>query len=799
MTERIRKMIEEIKNVKAPICTKKFELASEVLKKNRDATPWMKRVLPLVEWMNKLPIFIPEGHLLVGEGASKPYGIELSHEYGMWSEEELEEMYAECNAWCFLEKEDYEFCKRYIADENKVITQSLPGRAADYIFEDERLAAIQTTVFGWKDKESGVKQSLFGNSSMGNFPNIMLVVPLYERIIQEGAQKIIDICKEKLKKISYADSEYLEKVDFWKGIILTYEAWIHFANRYAQLAEDMSQKEKDKERANELAIIADICRRVPQYPARTFREALQAFWFTWIMMGCPTNSAGRFDQYMYPYYKADMEEGRITKEEALELLENMKVKTQYFRSVRGSQTRAASSGGANWFNFTIGGVDQNGEDATNDLTYLMLEASRETMLPNHTLSLRVHEKTPEELMKKALELIKTGIGMPTLVSDKEYIKFFINHGMSIEDARNYALSGCLDGNIPGKTRIVGGGFINNMHLFDIFLHNGFSRSAGKMAGIKTGNPSDFATFEEFKEAFYRQHRYLIERIGDISNITGNVNRKFNQDPFLSGIMEGCIEDGKELTNRKYEPFDNFTMFSTCGAINVCDAMAAIKLLVYDEKKYTMQDVMQAIDHNWEGYEDMHKDFIKAPKYGNNIDYVDDIVTEYYDRYIEDIERCPTPYGHMIGAGISITMHQLEGKRTPASADGRYDAEILADGSTSPSHGCDIHGPLAVFSSAMKIHQDKYNATLLNMKFHPTALKSDSDLMKLASAVKVYLTHGGKQVQFNVVDGAVLREAQKHPEDYKDLIVRVAGYSAYFTNLSKMIQDEVIQRTGYQNV
>ena len=799
MTERIKKLVEEVKKARAPICTKKFELASEILKKNRDATPWMKRVLPLVEWMNKIPIFIPDEHLIVGEGASKPYGIELSHEYGMWSEAELEDMYAECNAWCYLEEEDYNYCKRYIADKDKVISESLPSRSAEYIFDNEKLAAIQTTIFGWKDKESGIAQSLFGNSSMGNFPNIMLAVPLYERIINEGACSIIEKCRQQLKNVNYADPECLDKIDFWKGIIMTYESWINFANRYADLAEKMADEEENAVRAKELQDISKICRRVPQYPARTFREAIQAFWFTWIMMGSPTNSAGRFDQYMYPYYKADIENGCISPDEALELLENMKVKAQGFRSVRGSQTRAASSGGANWFNFTIGGVDKDGRDATNDLTYLMIEASRETMLPNYTISLRVHEKSPDRLLKKALELIKTGLGMPTLVSDKEYIQFFLDHGTSIQDARNYALSGCLDGNIPGKTRIVGGGFINNMHLFDIFLHNGFSRSGRKMAGIQTGNPWEFETFEEFKTAFYKQHKYLMTRIGEVSNITLNANRKYNQDPFFSGLMEGCLEDGKELTNRKFEPFDNFTMFSTCGAINVCDAMAAIKLLIYDQKKYTMYEVMDALDHNWKGYEQMHQDFVKAPKYGNNDDYVDSIVVDYYKRFVEDMEANPTPYGHAIAAGISISMHQLEAKRTYASADGRYDMEILADGSTSPSHGCDTHGPLAVFLSAMKIDQHRYNATLLNMKFHPSALKTENDLMKLAAATRTYLTNGGKQVQFNVVDRETLIAAQEKPEEYNDLIVRVAGYSAYFTNLSKMIQDEVIQRTGFENM
>ena len=800
MTERIKRLLAAVKAARAPICTKKFELASQVLKDHRDATPWMKRVLPLVEFLDKMPVFIPEDHLIVGEGASKPFGIELCYEYGMWSEQQLEEMYAECSSWCYLPEEDYDFCRRYIADENKVITESIPSRSAHYIFQNDALAAIQTSgVVGWKDKETGIAQSLYGNSSMGNFPNVSLAVPLYERILNEGARSIIDKCKQRLTQVDYADAECLDKIDFWNGIILVYEAWIRFANRYGDLAEKMAQEEKERIRSRELSEIARICRRVPEYPATNFREALQAFWFTWIMMGSPTNSAGRFDQYMYPFYREDLKQDQITPEEALELLENMKIKTQAFRSVRGSQSRDGSSGGANWFNFTIGGVDKDGKDATNDLTYLLIEASRETMLPNHTLSVRIHENTPELLLKKSLELVKTGLGMPALVSDREYIDFFVEHGVPLEDARNYALSGCLDGNIPGKTRIAGGGFVGNMQLLDIFLHNGYSRFGNHMAGIATGEPWEFKTFDAFMEAFYKQHKYLISRLGQISNIGLLANMKYNQDPFFSALMEGCLEDGKELTNRKFEPFDNIIMISMCGAINVCDALAAIKLLIYDEKKYTMRELMDALDNNWSGYEQMRRDFKKAPKYGNNNDYVDTIVADYYRHFAEDIEACATPFGHSIAAGISITIHQMEAKRTYASADGRTDLEILSDGSTSPEHGCDTNGPLAVFASAMKIDQSLYNATLLNLKFHPTALRTESDLLKLAAATKTYLTNGGKQVQFNVVDRAALLAAQEKPEEYRDLIVRVAGYSAYFINLTKMIQDEVIQRTGYESV
>ncbi len=800
MTERIERLLAAVKAARAPICTKKFELASEVLKKNQAATPYMKRVLPMVEFLDKLPIFIMDDDLFVGEGASKPYGIELCYEYGMWGEDELEAMYAECANWCYLPEDDYEFCKRYLADPDKAISKPITAYWADYVFENPELGAILTSgVGGWKDKETGVSQTLYGNTSMGNFPSCVLAAPLHERILKHGAQAIIDFCRKKLANPDYTKEDILDRLDFWKGIIMVYEAWIRFANRYADLALEMSKKETNEVRAKELAEISEICRRVPQYPARNFREAMQAFWFTWIMMSSPTNPGGRFDQYMYPYYKADLEAGLITPDEALELLENLKIKTHRFRSVRGSQCRDGSSGGANWFNFTIGGVDADGNDATNDLTYMMLEATKETMLPNHTLSVRVHENTPTELLMKSMEVIRTGIGMPCMASDREYIEFFVDHGMDIRDARNYALTGCLDGNIPGKTRICDGAFIGNTQLLDIFLHNGYSRFGEHMAGIETGDPCSFETFEEFRDAFYKQHSYLISRRVSIANLQKAAISKYNADPFVSALMEGCLEDGKELTNRKFEPFDNVLMFSMCGAMNVGDSLAAIKYWIYDKKKYTMAQLIDAIDHNWENYEEMRLDFKKAPKYGNNDDYVDLIVADYYRQFAQDIEAGKTCYGNSIAAGISITIHQMEAKKTKASPDGRLDWEILADGSTSPTHGCDTHGPLAVFASAMKIDQSAYNATLLNLKFHPAALKTDEDLMKLAMATKVYLTNGGKQVQYNVVDRKTLEEAQVKPEEHKDLIVRVAGYSAYFTNLTTMIQNEVINRTGHENM
>ncbi len=795
MTERIERLIRDVREARAPICTQKFQIASEVLKENRDASPWWKRVLILEAYLDRMPVYIPEDELIVGEGASKRYGVELNYEFGMWSTEELAGMQEECT-WCRLDDEELAFCKAYNDDPDKVVAQSLQGICADYYKHDPALLGVLFSgLKGWKSLEDGVKMTAWGNGGIGHFPNVSLAVPLYERVLHEGATGIIARCKEQLSKVSYAEVDCLEKIDFWQGLIRVYEAWIRFANRYADCAEQ-DAKTAEPARAAELRRIAEICRNVPANPARNFREAIQACWFTWIMMPSPTNSVGRFDQYMYPYYKADLAHGELTREDALELLENLKTRSEAIVAIRGSQTRGGSSGGARWYNYTIGGVDADGNDATNDLTYLLIEASMETQLPNHTLTLRVHENTPPALMQKAMELVKTGIGMPAFVSDREYIRFFTEHGVPLEDARNYAISGCLDGNIPGKTRIAGGAITSNPEILDIFLHNGVSRFSGKQAGIDVGDPCSFATFEDFKAAFYRQQEYLLQKLAQICNITIMVDAKYNMDPFYSGLMEGCIEEGKELVNRQFKPFDNINMISMVGGINVVDSLAAIKYWIFDKKKYTVAELLTAIDANWEGYEQMRRDFQSAPRYGNNDPYVDEIATDYYDCFASQIEACPTQFGHCITAGISVSTHQMTGKRLGASPEGRKAGEIMADGSTSPEQGADHNGPLALFGSAMKIHQNRYNATLMNQKFHPSALKTPEDMQKLALATKTYLTNGGKHVQYNVTDLETLLDAQKHPELHKDLIVRVAGYSAYFINLTPLVQKEVIDRTGY---
>ncbi|MBO7739427.1 MAG: hypothetical protein J6S18_03565, partial [Oscillospiraceae bacterium] len=609
---------------------------------------------------------------------------------------------------------------------------------------------------------------------------------------------VIDEAKECIKNLRYTSGDSIKKRNFWEAVIIVFEAWIRFVHRYADLAEKMAAEETDIVRRTELTEMARICRKVPEYPAENFREALQSFWFTFLMaLPSPTTSAGRFDQYMYPYYRSDIDAGRITDDEVLELLEIMKCKVMKINRVSGKANRAKNAGMAKWYNWTLGGVKADGSDATNELTYLLLEASKDTLLPHFTVTLRVHKNTPDELMKKALEVVRSGIGMPAFVGDESYINFFTNNGMTLENARDYCMTGCVDGNIPFRSRTQVVTFFIIAQAFDVFMHNGFCRHTKENVGIESGDFTMMESFDEFYSAFEKQFKYLLSMAAERNNVELIIQRDLFPDPFRSALMENGVADGKDLLDKTFA-IENCSCLGAVGGVNVGDSLCAVKKLVFDEKKYTMEQLLDALDSNWEGYEDMRRDFIKAPKYGNNIDEADLMVAKVYKLFADTCAENSTAYGgHVTPNAISISAHQPGGAVTGATPDGRRSGDILADASLSPDHGKDVRGPIAVFQSAMKVDQDPYQGTLMNMKVHPTAIKTDADLMKLGSMIKTYLTHGGKHIQFNVVDRAEMEDAKVHPENHSDLIVRVAGYSAYFTRLPESIQDEVINRSQQQ--
>ncbi len=794
MTERVKRLREALRVDKFPICTEKAQIIMESYIRNEGRPPIIRRAQATADYLDKKSIYIDDDELIVGNIASKHMGMEAGSNGPAWPDDDLDDLLAGGQIT--------------ISDEDRKILRSMDeywlgkGKTQDErqgsYYDDERLWPFIKKGFlcpPWKRKDQGRGQGAAGVGwGLGMGPTC-LILPDYAKVIHEGLGKVIKEAEEELKNIRYYDADSVYKADFLKATLIVFPAIIRLAKRYSALAKKMALEEKDEKRKAELLEIAETCNWVPENPARTFREGVQSFFFYWIMVASGTTPGGRFDQYMYPLYKKDIEEGRINDDEVLELLECLRIKIMQLNFVGGGKgQREKWAGMARWHNFIIGGCDKDGKDATNPLSYLLLEAARDCQTPHPTLTVRVSSQTPRELMIKALEVVRTGIGMPAFISEDGYINFLVNEGVDIREARDFGIAGCLDVQLPGKSRNNAFGMFIVPLVLELALNNGRDPKTGDLLGIETGEFKDFKTYEDFLNAFKKQLEHIMGQIAEEHNILLIAQRDMFPDVVHSALLEDGIKVGKDGLNRKMM-FENGSAINMVGMVNTVDSLAAIKKLVYDEKKITAEQLKAALDANWEGYEDIQKMCKECPKFGNDDDYVDSIAVDMWETYSQIARSFNSVFdSHVIPTAISITAHAPGGALCGATPDGRYAGETFADGSLSPVQGMDKNGPTAVLRSAMKIDQDKFMATLLNMKFHPSALKDESDLEKLANMIKAYFANKGKHIQFNVVDRETLIKAKKDKEKYRDLIVRVAGYSAYFVTLTPKVQDEIIART-----
>jgi pyruvate formate-lyase/glycerol dehydratase family glycyl radical enzyme len=778
-----------------PLCVEKITLLGESYAATRGEPTVLRRGKALAHVLDNIPIFIEPGEIIVGNVASEPMGMEIDPDYGLWSHDEIESLRADG----FTLSEDDE--KRLYEVYRTVDWETLIGEESQIFWPDERMRPFMKSgvvLPPWKGKIEGGGGG-YAQGGMGLGPGFLLMCVDFETALSKGARGMIHDAEEALARLDSTNAEDAAKADFLTATVLAYEALIRFAGRFAALADELARTESEPARAEELRQIAERCRRVPEYPAEGFRDALQFFWFLFLLVTpSPTAAAGRFDQYMYPYYRDDLEAGRITRDEAVELLVLLRIKDMQLNRTSGTSNRKKNAGLAKWHNFTIGGVTSDGEDATNDLTYLLLDAAEESGLPHYTLTLRVHPGTPDELLNRALEVVKTGLGLPAFVGDDSYIRYFVDNGVDIRSARQYVLTGCLDANIPAESRTYALGMFVVPLVFDIFMHNGMDPNTGERVGLETGQFTSFQSYDDLLEAFKRQLAYFMGLAAERNNVEIGVSERLFPDPFRSSLMYRGIGDAQDLF-KKSMPFENAAVLNPIGMVNVGDSLAAIKKLVFDEGRVSLADLQQALEADWIGYEELQDLCLEAPKYGNDDDSVDVIVADLYRFWAETTLTFRTPYGApQQPTAISITSHQPGGALTGATPDGRHAGEILADGTMSPMQGRDTSGPTAVLRSAMKIDQHPYQATLLNMKFHPTALESEADRRKLGALIKTYFAKGGKHIQFNVVDSRELRAAQKEPDKHRDLVVRVAGYSAYFVQLPDTVQEEIIRRSEHSS-
>ena len=653
-----------------------------------------------------------------------------------------------------------------------------------------------------------METGVFGMEGKLNAGDAHLAVN-YERILKDGLRGYEKRVKEYKASLDLTDPESIDKYCFYNAVLIVLEAVRNFANRYSVLAQNLAEKELNQERKIELLEISRICSKVPYEPAETFREAVQSVWFIQLILQIESNghslSYGRFDQYMYPYYNRDIKNGTIKESEALELLTCLWIKTLTINKVRSQAHTLSSAGSPMYQNVTIAGQTIDKKDAVNDLSFLVLKSVAQTRLTQPNLTVRYHKNINKHFLDECVEVMRLGFGMPALNNDEIIIPSFMDWQVKEEDAYNYSAIGCVETAVPGKWgyRCTGMSYINFPRMLLCTMNNGVDLTSNKRFTKGYGYFTEMESYEELLKAWDKTIREITRYSVIVENVIDKASERDVPDILCSALTDDCIARGKTI--KEGGAVYDFISGLQVGIANMADCLAAIKKLVYEEKKITKQELWDAILDDFSSPENkkIQEMLIReAPKYGNDDDYVDQLIVEAYDSYIEEIEKYPNtrynrgPIGGIRYAGTSsISANVGQGMSTMATPDGRNAFEPLAEG-CSPAHNSDKNGPTAVFKSVSKLRTNKITGgVLLNQKMTPQMLSTEENRQKLELLIKTFFNRlHGYHVQYNIVSKETLIDAQKHPEKHKDLIVRVAGYSAFFNVLSKKTQDDIIGRT-----
>jgi formate C-acetyltransferase len=620
----------------------------------------------------------------------------------------------------------------------------------------------------------------------------------YDKTLKKGLKGILADVEAAEAKLDVGEDGALDRYYFYQAAKLVLNGMMMLAQRYATLARDMAKTEKNTARKKELTEIAEVCDWVPANPARNFREAIQAYWFTmlgiWLEApGVLNNPPVTFTRLLCSYYHQDKTAGKLTEEEAIELIQFFFLQCNRLATIlpphgfRLSQTRLGLQLG-------LGGYTPDGGDATNDLDYLVLEAQHRIQMPEPLVNIVYHDKVPEDLLLKCVDLIRTGIGQPAFHNGRIAVeRHLLHNGAPLELARSFGIAGCVQSAIPGYMDGYWYIRLNVAKMIELALENGKDPLTGIELGLQTGDANTFKTYDEFYQACVKQLQYFMPLSHDASRIVWNLVRNF-PTPFGSMFVNDCVEKGKDVSagGARFSFGDGVCLI---GAVDAANSLAAIKKLVYDDKKITMGQLRRALAANFEGYEEMERMCLAAPKFGNDDEYADSFVRGIYDLCFDLTPKVDHLGQPVMPSAYSVAAHTAFGEYTGALPNGKRARIALTDASVSAQVGTDKNGPTALVKSAAKVLDGvKYSSTHFNMKFHPTALKGDESARKLLSLIKTYFDLGGYHVQFNCVSSKTLKDAQLHPQNYKELIVRVAGFSAYFVHLDKDLQDEIINRT-----
>lgn len=831
-TLRIQKLIDNLYAVTPEIEAERALLITESYKKTEAFPMVIRRAKALENILSKMNIVIREDELIVGNLTTKPRATQVFPEFSnKWLLDEFETL-AKRKGDVFLISED---TKKKLREVFEYWDGRTTNELATELMFPETKAAMDAGVF-----------------TVGNyyFNGVGHISVDYAKVLETGFNGIIAEVEAAKANAKKCDPDYIKKNYFLDSVLITSKAVIKFSQRFAEEARRIATQTTDPRRQKELLQIAANCEHVPANPARNFYEALQSFWFVQAVIQIESNghsiSPMRFDQYMYPYYKKDISEGILSLEEAQEYLDCLWVKFNDVNKVRDEASTKGFGGYPMFQNLIVGGQTPDGRDATNELSFACLEATAHTKLPQPSISIRSWNKTPDELMYKAGEVTRLGLGMPAFYNDEVVIPSLVSRGITLDDARDYGIIGCVEPQKGGKTEgWHDAAFFNMAKVLEVTINNGVID--GKQLGLKTGEFTSYSNFEEFLAAYRKQMEYFVELLANADNSVDLAHGERAPLPFLSSMVDDCIGKGKSL--QEGGAVYNFTGPQGVGVANVGDSLMAMKKLVFEEKKVTLAELKEALDTNFGTQEkplqqttgldqltqetlvevikklilednNISLDELKkvtnlkvdlgvngdqeylrtmlengAPKYGNDINEVDNLAREAALIYCREVEKYRNPRGGSFQPGLyPVSANVAMGAQTGATPDGRKAGEALADG-VSPVSGRDKKGPTAAANSIAKLdHHIASNGTLFNQKFHPSAISGQTGLENLSALVRSYFDQKGMHVQFNVISRETLLKAKQNPEKYKNLVVRVAGYSAHFTSLDESIQDDIINRT-----
>lgn len=786
MNERIQKLRKLSVETEPSLSIERALIETEFYKENygKYSIPVL-RALVFLELCRKKTIYLGEGELIVGERGPAPKAVPTFPELTCHSVEDFQVLNTREKQRYFISQQDIDTYAREV----------IPY----WTGKTQRERIFSHVPAEWKAAyEAGLFTEFMEQRAPGH-------TALDATIYKKGMLDYKNEIAEHLASLDYLnDPEATDKAEELKAMDIGCDAAIVFAERHAELAELQAQTELNLTRKSEFLKIAEVCRWVPANAPRNLWEAIQMYWFVHLgtiteLNGWDAMNPGHFDQHLTPYYEKEIAAGTLTRQEAKELISCFWIKVNNHPAPPKVGITARESGTYNDFtNINIGGLKPDGSDGVSEVSYIMLEVIEQLHVLQPGSSVHISSKTPDKFLHAACKVIRQGHGYPSVFNPDTYIQELLLQGKSLTDAREGGCSGCIEVGAFGKEAYVLTGYLNVPKIIEVTLNNGIDPCTGKKAGIETGDPRTFKTFDELYNAFLKQLNFVVDQKIRVSNYIDRMFALYAPAPFLSVVIEDCIKKGKDYYNAG--PRYNTSYIQCTGLGTVADSLLVLKKHVFEDKSVSMDTILQAVSENFVGHEKLRQTIInRTPFYGNDDEYADSIAVQVYNDLLAAIDGKPNIKGETYHLNmLSTTCHIYFGKVMGATPNGRLAGKSISDG-TSPSHGCDTNGPSSVIRSISKLDQVRSGGTLLNQRFLPNLLKTDEDIHKLGKLVRSYFALGGHHIQFNIVDTATLRAAQKTPEDYRDLLVRMAGYSDYFNDMNEDLQTEVIERTENESI